>query len=241
MKRILFIVLSVYSIIGYSQCVNCPSGTTAPGAAASPTTRFNGYTSEVNKYDGTTPTCYTPTANTLNGHLQGINLKLCSIKSTLDSLRAYDANNTVRLDSIINAMDSSTIDIDVRLDSIILALGQFYNTVIVSSDNSLNVSVDTIGNEVTYDLTVENDSVAVTTGNGMTGNGKPYNPIKLGGTVTENTTLTGDKDLNFNIRKGYFINKYDTIQSNLLLAEYTSKYNDLTDFVSGDVGVSKHA
>ena len=237
MKRILFIVLSVYSIIGYSQCVNCPSGTTAPGAAASPTTRFNGYTSEVNKYDGTTPTCYTPTANTLNGHLQGINLKLCSIKSTLDSLRAYDANNTIRLDSIINAMDSSAIDIDVRLDSIILALEQFYNTVIVSSDNSLNVSVDTIGNEVTYDLTVENDSVAVTTGNGMTGNGKPYNPIKLGGTVTENTTLTGDKDLNFNIRKGYFTNKYDTIQSNLLLAEYTSKYNDLTDFVSSDIGV----
>ena len=237
MKRLLLLILSVYTLSGYSQCANCPSGTTAPGAAAAPSVKFHGYTSEVNKYDGTTPTCYSPTANTLNGHLQGINLKLCSIKSTLDSLRTYDVNNTIRLDSIINAMDSNTIDIDVRLDSIITALGQFYNTNIVSSDSSINITSTVVGEVIKFDLSVVNDSLEVDSGNGLSGNGRALTPIKLGGTLTENTTLTGDKNMNFNIRQGYFTNKYDTIQNHVLLAEYTSKYNKVGDFSSSNIGI----
>ena len=70
MKRLLFILAFIYTTAISAQCLNCPNGITAPGAGASPSVKFNGYTSEVKYYDGIKPTCYTPTANTLNGHLQ---------------------------------------------------------------------------------------------------------------------------------------------------------------------------
>lgn len=237
MKHLLYLTLSILFLNGYSDCINCPSGTTAPGAAAAPTTRFHGYTSEVNKYDGTTPTCYTPTANTLNGHLQGINTKLCAIKSTLDSLRIYDANNTVRLDSIINAIDTNTADIDVRLDSIITALGQFYNTNIVSSDSSIHITSTVVGEVIKFDLSVVNDSLEIDSGNGLSGNGRALTPVKLGGTLTENTTITGDKDFNLNIRDLSLYNTYDTIKYGILSTVYTSKMSKPADFSSDDIGV----
>ena len=237
MKRVLFAVMLLINVVTFADCINCPKGTTAPGAAASPTTRFNGYTSEVNKYDGTTQNCYTPTANTLNGHLKGINNELCTLQDLIDSLSAViDYNDSVAvagLDSLQEQMDT----VYVRLDSIVTALGQFYNTSIISSDSSLNVSSSIVGEVITFNLSVDNDSIEVTTSNALSGNGKAYNPIKLGGTLTENTTITGDKSLNLNIQQGYFSNKYDTIQNNLLLAEYTSKYNQSSDFVNDDIGI----
>jgi len=237
MKRVLFIALLLVNVLAFADCINCPSGTTAPGAAASPTTRFHGYTSEVNKYDGTTQNCYTPTANTLNGHLKGINNELCALQDLIDSLSiVIDYNDSVALaglDSLQEQMDT----VYVRLDSIVTALGQFYNTSVISSDSSLNISASLVGEVMTYDLSVDNDSIEIDSGNGLSGNGRAATPVKLGGTLTENTTLTGDKSVNFNIQQGYFYNKYDTIQNNLLLAEYTSKYNEASDFVIDDIGV----
>lgn len=237
MKRVLFIALLLVNVIVFADCINCPKGTTAPGAAASPTTRFNGYTSEVNKYDGTTQNCYTPTANTLNGHLKGINNELCTLQDLIDSLSiVVNENDSIALaglDSLQEQLDT----VYVRLDSIITALGQFYNTSVISSDSSLNISSSVVGEVITFDLSVDNDSIEIDSGNGLSGNGRNATPVKLGGTLTENTTLTGDKSLNFNIRQGYFSNKYDTIQSNILIGEYTSKYNDSSDFVTDDIGV----
>lgn len=230
MKRLLFVILSVFIVNTYADCINCPSGTTAPGAAAAPTTRFHGYTSESNKYDGTTPTCYTPTANTLNGHLQGINNKLCSIKSTLDSLRSYDANNTIRLDSIINAIDTNSADIDIRLDSIITALGQFYNTNIVSSDSSIHITSTVVGEVIKFDLSVVNDSLEIDSGNGLSGNGRASTPVKLGGTLTENTTLTGNYPVSY-VANAFTVKQIDSTNTNTMFKiEQFKKYSSISDF-----------
>jgi len=230
----LFAVVDAY---GQINCPTCPKGLTAPSSISSPQQGFNGYTSEVNKYDGTTQNCYSPTANTLNGHLKGINNALCDLQELIDSLSTVindnDSTALAGLDSLQVQVDSITS----RLDSIVTALGQFYNTSVISSDSSLNVSSSVTGDVITFNLSVDNDSIEIDSGNGLSGNGRNATPVKLGGTVTENTTLTGDKSLNFNIQQGYFYNKYDTIQNNLLLAEYTSKYNEASDFVIDDIGV----
>ena len=238
MKRVLFIALCLLSVAMFADCINCPSGTTAPGAAAAPTTRFHGFTSESNKYDGVAPTCYTPTANTLNGHLQGINNKLCAVKSILDSLRSTNASQTARIDSIIAAMDSSDAGVEVRLDSIITALMQMYNTSIISSDSSISVTLSTnlLTRVNTYNVRVVDDSVAITSANGLSGTGQSYNPVKLGGTLTQNTTIDGDYDIGLNLRKLYISNKYDTISSTVLFSEYSKVMNKASDFVNDDYG-----
>lgn len=145
MKRLLFILAFIYTTAINAQCLNCPNGITAPGAGASPSVKFNGYTSEVKYYDGIKPTCYTPTANTLNGHLQGINNRLCYLKTVIDSLKTNDSSAFAQIDSIQN-----------RIDSIVDALGQFYNTSIISPDSSINITVSTnlTTNVNTYSLTV---------------------------------------------------------------------------------------
>lgn len=189
MKQLLSI-LSFFVCLNLSaQCLNCPSGTTAPGAAASPTVKFHGFTSEVTKYDGVKPTCYTPTANTLNGHLQGINNKLCQLKSVIDSLKTNDSSAFAQIDSI-----------QLRIDSIVTALGQFYNTSVISSDSSVRITVTTnpMTRVNTFNLKVMDDSVGVTALNAISGNGQSYNPLKLGGALTENTTITGNKEFNMN-------------------------------------------
>lgn len=239
MKRILLISLLLVNVLTFADCINCPSGTTAPGAAASPTTKFHGFTSEVNKYDGTTQNCYTPTANTLNGHLKGINNKLCSLKSLIDSLSNVVNNNDSTVNSELTILQHELDTVYIRLDSIVDALGQFYNTSIISSDSSIAVSISTnlMTNVNTFNIRVKNDSIEVDANNGLSGNGKSYNPIKLGGTLLENTTITGNKSLNFNIQQGFFSNKYDTIQNNLLLSEYTTIYNEASDFANDNIGV----
>lgn len=192
MKQLLSI-LSFFVCLNLSaQCLNCPSGTTAPGAAASPTVKFHGFTSEVTKYDGVKPTCYTPTANTLNGHLQGINNKLCQLKSVIDSLKTNDSSAFAQIDSI-----------QLRIDSIVTALGQFYNTSVISSDSSVRITVTTnpMTRVNTFNLKVMDDSVGVTALNAISGNGQSYNPLKLGGTLIENTNITGDKELNIKNRR----------------------------------------
>ena len=189
MKRLVFIATLFYVLNVSAQCLNCPNGITAPGAGASPSVKFNGYTLEVKYYDGIKPTWYTPTANTLNGHLKEINNKLCQLKSVIDSLRTNDSSAFAQIDSIQS-----------RIDSIVVALGQMYNTSVVSSDSSIRVSVSTnLTTRVnTFNLAVVNDSVAGNSINAITGTGQSFNPYKLGGALTENTTITGDKELNIN-------------------------------------------
>jgi hypothetical protein len=224
MKRLLFILAFIYTTAISAQCLNCPNGITAPGAGASPSVKFNGYTSEVKYYDGIKPTCYTPTANTLNGHLQGINNRLCQLKTTIDSLRVNDSSAFAQIDSIQN-----------RIDSIVDALGQFYNTSVISSDSSVRVTLTTnlLTRVNTFNLKVMDDSVGVTALNAISGNGQSYNPLKWGGALTENTTISGDKELNINP----FIlrltqNNPTTTYQNLFELRQIKNYTQNSDFTS---------
>lgn len=230
MKRLLFLILSVYTLSGYSQCANCPSGTTAPGAAAAPSVKFHGYTSEVNKYDGVAPTCYTKTANTLNGHLQGINNALCDLQDLIDSLETVINTNDSTTIANIDSLQIEINNANDRLDSIVTALGQFYNTNIVSSDSSIDVTSTVVGEVIKFDLSVVNDSLELDSGNGLSGNGRAATPFKLGGTLTENTTLTGNKSLN-NIVNAFTVRQTDSTNTNTLLdVRHFKKYNSISDF-----------
>lgn len=139
---------AVADALGQSNCPTCPKGMTAPSTITSPLQGFHGYTSESLHFDGTTPTCYTPTANTLNGHLNGINNRLCNFKSRIDSLWRKDTLFLRRIDSLINAID----DINDEFEST-------YNTSVISSDSSVNVDADIVGSVQQFDLSVDIDSV----------------------------------------------------------------------------------
>jgi hypothetical protein len=221
MKRLLFILAFIYTTAISAQCLNCPNGITAPGAGASPSVKFNGYTSEVKYYDGIKPTCYTPTANTLNGHLQGINNRLCQLKTTIDSLRVNDSSAFAQIDSIQN-----------RIDSIVDALGQFYNTSVISSDSSVRISIATnpITRVNTFNLKVMDDSVAVTALNGISGNGQSYKPLKLGGALTENTTISGNYNFNVTPLSLNLTQSNANGTSNLLNINQTKNYGAGGDF-----------
>ena len=229
MKRLLFILAFIYTTAISAQCLNCPNGITAPGAGASPSVKFNGYTSEVKYYDGIKPTCYTPTANTLNGHLQGINNRLCQLKTTIDSLRVNDSSAFAQIDSIQN-----------RIDSIVDALGQFYNTSVISSDSSVRISIATnpITRVNTFNLKVMDDSVAVTALNGISGNGQSYKPLKLGGTFTENTTITGNKEFNMNSYIFRLTQNDPTTYHNLFELSQIKNYTQNSDFSTFSTGLS---
>jgi len=223
MKRLLFILALIYTTGINAQCLNCPGGITAPGAAAGPSVKFNGYTSEVKYYDGIKPTCYTPTANTLNGHLQGINNRLCYLKTVIDSLKTNDSSAFAQIDSIQN-----------RIDSIVDALGQFYNTSVISSDSSIriNVSTNLLTRVNTFNLSVMNDSVAGNSINGITGTGQSFNPYKLGGTLVENTTIIGDKEFNINPFILRLTQNNPNTYHNLLEVKQTKNYTQNSDFSS---------
>ena len=135
-------------------------------------------------------------------------------------------------------MDSSDAGVEVRLDSIITALMQMYNTSIISSDSSISVTLSTnsLTRVNTYNVRVVDDSVAITSANGLSGTGQSYNPVKLGGTLTQNTTIDGDYDIGLNPRKLYISNKYDTISSTVLFSEYSKVMNKASDFVNDDYG-----
>lgn len=229
MKRLVFIATLFYVLNVSAQCLNCPNGITAPGAGASPSVKFNGYTSEVKYYDGIKPTCYTPTANTLNGHLQGINNKLCQLKSVIDSLRTNDSSAFAQIDSIQS-----------RIDSIVVALGQMYNTSVVSSDSSIRVSVSTnLTTRVnTFNLAVVNDSVAGNSINAITGTGQSFNPYKLGGAMVENTTITGDKELNINSFTLRLTQNNPTTYHGLFELNQLKNYTQNSDFSSRSFSLS---
>jgi len=141
----LFAVVDAY---GQVDCPTCPKGLTAPSSVSSPLQGFTGYTSEVDHFDGTTPTCYTPTASTLNGHLRGINNSLCNLRTRIDSLRTKDTVLIRRIDSLMNAID------DINTD-----LGTTYNSSIISSDSSVNIVTSIVGLVQQFNLSVDIDSV----------------------------------------------------------------------------------
>lgn len=177
-------------MIGYNanaQCVGCPKQLTAPGSLSPPSIGFNGFTSEVKYYNGVAPTCYLPVSGTLNGHLQGINNKLCSL---LDSLGVNAEKDSIAL-SII---DSLIITINGLKDSIPNYIG------IISSDNSVMVNFNTVGDSTTYDLTLVTNSAS----NGLYKSG---NTVKQGGSLVENTYINGS-GYNYSLKKakGYAIN-----------------------------------
>lgn len=138
MRIILTMLLFVAYCTANAQCIGCPplsSGTipTIPCA-------FNGQTSSVTQYNGVTPTCYTPTNAGLNGHLQGINNALCRIRNKADSLIAVSGQ-----------CDSSIINIQIQVDSL-FGMITYYD--VVSTDSSVIVTRDTIGDTITFDLSV---------------------------------------------------------------------------------------
>lgn len=184
------ICICIALMIGYNanaQCVGCPKQLTAPGSLSPPSIGFNGFTSEVKYYNGVAPTCYLPVSGTLNGHLQGINNKLCSL---LDSLGVNAEKDSIAL-SII---DSLIITINGLKDSIPNYIG------IISSDNSVMVNFNTVGDSTTYDLTLVTNSAS----NGLYKSG---NTVKQGGSLVENTYINGS-GYNYSLKKakGYAIN-----------------------------------
>lgn len=154
------------------QCVGCPSSLTAAGSLAPPTANFNGHTSEVHTFDGSTPLCYLPVSNTLNGHLEGIENALCMLRDSIGINYERDSVALSKIDSLIGV-------IDLLRDSLPNAVG------IISSDGSVTVSYTTIGDSTTYDLTlVANGAV-----NGLYLDGSI---IKQGSPLIENTYIDGD-------------------------------------------------
>jgi hypothetical protein len=121
-----------------AQCVGCPPLTsdTIPNVPCN----FNGQTSSVTQYNGVTPTCYTPTNVSLNGHLQGINNAFCAIRNKVDSL----LNNQQDCDSILLAFET-------QLDSV-ASLINYYD--VISSDSSVTVTRDTTDGVIAFDLSV---------------------------------------------------------------------------------------
>ena len=129
MKHILAILFTLFATVALAQpCATCPPSLTAPGAAAAPTSGFNGFTSEVDQYDGIAPTCYLPSANTLNGHLQGINQQLCELQLLIDSL-GLD-NDTVQL---------ALAQIEEDIDELYAIIGAIDIYGLQSADNSITV------------------------------------------------------------------------------------------------------
>jgi len=185
-----FICICVAFFISYTvnaQCVGCPKQLTAPGSLAPPSVGFNGFTSEVKTYNGVPPTCYFPVNGSLNGHLQGINNKLCSL-----------------LDSLGDNAEKDSIALSV-IDSLIIELtnikGLIPNDIgIISSDNSVMVNFNTVGDSTTYDLTL----VANSANNGLFKSGTT---IKQGGSLIQNTYIDGS-GYNYSLKKakGYSIN-----------------------------------
>lgn len=185
-----FICICIAFFVSYTvnaQCVGCPKQLTAPGSLAPPSVGFNGFTSEVKTYNGVTPTCYFPVNNTLNGHLQGINNKLCTL---LDNL-GYNAEK-----------DSIALSV---IDSLIIKMLELENLIpndigIISSDNSVMVNFSTVGDSTTYDLTL----VANSANNGLFKSGTT---IKQGGSLIQNTYINGNGQ-NYSLKKakGYSIN-----------------------------------
>jgi len=185
-----FICICVAFFISYTvnaQCVGCPKQLTAPGSLAPPSVGFNGFTSEVKTYNGVTPTCYFPVNSSLNGHLQGINNKLCSL---LDSLGVNAEKDSIAL-SIIDSLIIELLELEALIPN---------DIGIISSDNSVMVNFSTVGDSTTYDLTL----VANSANNGLFKSGTT---IKQGGSLIQNTYIDGS-GYNYSLKKakGYSIN-----------------------------------
>lgn len=121
---------------------------TAPSAVSSPLQGFNGFTSEVTTFDGTTPNCYTPTSSSLNGHLRGINNKLCTLRDSITTLRYYDTLLVDRIDSIITALEGIQTDVDGN-----------NMAGVTSTGGTVTVSSAWTGDSVTFNLAVNIDSI----------------------------------------------------------------------------------
>jgi hypothetical protein len=148
---LIVLMISLFAVVdayGQVNCPTCPKGLTAPSSISSPQQGFNGYTSEVDHFDGTTPTCYSPTAATLNGHLRGINNALCAHRTRIDSLVGSDTALINRIDSLMNAIEDITTEFEST-----------YNTSIISSDSSVNIISQIVGASLQFNLSVDIDSV----------------------------------------------------------------------------------
>lgn len=138
MKYIITIIAICLALNANAQCIGCPPLT--GGSVPSKPCSFNGQTSSVTSYNGVTPTCYSPTNGSLNGHLQGINNALCFIRGVIDSVSLSN-----------DYCDSIAISIQAQIDSI---FGLVNNYTVVSSDNSVDIQVDTIDGLIVFDLSV---------------------------------------------------------------------------------------
>ena len=137
-KVVIAAALSLLGIVAQAQCVGCPplSSDSVPSVPCA----FNGQTSSVTNYNGITPTCYNPVNGSLNGHLQGINNRLCTIRTLVDSLLL-----------ISTTCDSVAANLQIQIDSITLLVNQYD---VVSTDSSITVTTTTVGDTVRFDLSV---------------------------------------------------------------------------------------
>lgn len=142
-KFIVYLLVLFASYNTYSQCINCPRSLTAPGAAAAPLSGFNGFTSEVTDYDGTAIECFLPTANTLNGVIEGIDDAICELQTLIDSLEAQGTADSATIAGIQNSIDS--------IYGLISAFNEYD---VLSDDGSVDITTTTADNITNFDLSV---------------------------------------------------------------------------------------
>lgn len=144
MRYLLIILFPLFSFAQQAPCTDCPKSLKTPGAVRPPQPKFTGYTSLVDTFDGVAPTCFLPEDTTLNGVIAGIDNALCLLRTRMDSISVVYGNDTAYLNTI---------------DSILNELNNIYETEIISSDGTIDVSSSDSANYTIWDLVVNIDSV----------------------------------------------------------------------------------
>lgn len=141
------ILILLFALNAYSQCDGCPSSIEAPPSVGETPAQFNGFTSEVNLYDGDNPDCYMPISNSLNGQLEGIDNKICELDELIETLRTSCSDST----SIAN-IEATLVELQSELDSLKTFL-------VLSLDSTILVSTTTSSDSVTFNLSVNYDRI----------------------------------------------------------------------------------
>lgn len=150
MKRFIIVLFALFAVINtYGQCRSCPSSLQAPGSTGSTPLPGTLFTSQITPYDGTVPDCYDAVANNLNGHLEGIDNRLCELGILIDSLESSSTRDSIRIEEILVIIDS----LETLYDSLIVTYD------LVSDDGTVDITTTTVGNMVEWDISVNIDAI----------------------------------------------------------------------------------
>lgn len=126
--------------VSYGQCSDCPGSIEAPPGVGGVSSQFNGFSSEINYYDGDNPDCYMPVSNTLNGQLEGIDNMICELNEEINSLSesCLDTSQLNNLLYLIEELENSYS----TLNSVLLT----------SLDSTISINQTTASDTTIYDL-----------------------------------------------------------------------------------------